>query len=254
MTDTAATPLVRFHRMISVARLPERADRSACGTIPARAARHCDAITQASAFGYYVFAPMELSLLWDGASIFWTYAGTNRWLPLAAAQYPHFAAAFDGAAPADLHGCAPPFLSALPEPGCLQLWTGLFARTAPDWNLLVRPVANFNANPGLVAFEGIIETDRWFGPLFTNLRLTKTDVPVRIDANLPLVQAQPLPRHLTADATLNRFDTTPDLHALTADDWAAYRDTIVTPNTQPNRPLGQTAIANRRRRRKVGTP
>ena len=33
------------------------------------------------------------------------------------------------------------------EPGCLQIWTGLMARTAPGWSLLVRPPANL-ASPG----------------------------------------------------------------------------------------------------------
>jgi hypothetical protein len=27
-------------------------------------------------------------------------------------------------------------------------------------------------------FKGIIETDNWFGPLFTNVRIIKTDIPI----------------------------------------------------------------------------
>ncbi len=245
MHDT--TPVVRFHRMIPSVRLPERADRSAGGTIPVRAARHCDALTSASAFGYYLFAPMDLSLLWDGDAIFWTYAGTDRWLPLEAAQFPQFSSTFDDAAPEGLQGCAPPFLSALPEPGCLQIWTGLFARTRPEWSLLLRPLVNFPNASGYVPFEGVVETDRWFGPLFTNLRLTRTNTPIRLHADLPLVQAQPLPRCLYTDTVLNRFETT-DMADLDAADWQAFRDTIVIPNQEPQRPLGRVAVANRRRR------
>ena len=36
-------PVLRFYRVIEQARLPQRADRSAAGTLPARAARFCDA-------------------------------------------------------------------------------------------------------------------------------------------------------------------------------------------------------------------
>ncbi len=242
-------PLVRFHRLTAETRLPQRADRSAGGTIPARAARFCDAITAASAFGYYIFPPMDLSLVWDGSDIFWTYSGVDRWLPLVAAQFPYFRAAFDDVAPPDLIGCAPPFLSALPEPGHIQIWTGLFARTAPDWSLLLRPIANLPQTGGYVAYEGIVETDRWFGPLFTNLRLTRTDMPIRINAQLPLVQAQPLPRWVYSDATLDHFETTMELKDLTEADWDGYRRSIVLPNAKPDRPLGTYAVEARRRRR-----
>ncbi len=243
--------LLTFHRAIATARLPERADRAACGLIPARAAKYCDAITQASAFGHYLFPPMELSLLWDGEQVHWTYAGTDRWLPLDAAQFPRFSQTFDAAAPAELAGCAPPFLSALPEPGTVQLWTGLFARTAPGWGLLLRPLANIPPPAGLSLFEGLVETDRWFGPLFTNLRLTRTNAPVRLRADWPLLQAQLLPLDVLSDATQNSVATTPDLDSFTAREWDDYRASIVEPNARPNRPLGATAVANRRRRRRA---
>ena len=249
MSETA--PLVTFHRLIETARLPERADRSACGLIPARAARYCDALTQASAFGHYLFPPMELSLLWDGEQVHWTYAGLDRWLALEAAQFPRFSNTFDAAAPESLKGCAPPFLTALPEPGTVQLWTGLFARTAPGWSLLLRPLANIPPPAGLSLFEGVVETDRWFGPLFTNLRLTRTDTPVRLRADWPLLQAQLVPQAVLADATQNNVQMTQDIAAFSARDWEDYRTTIVEPNSRPDRPLGATAVANRRRRKSV---
>jgi hypothetical protein len=243
------TPLVRFHRLIPNARLPQRADRSAGGIIPARAARFCDAITTASAFGYYIFCPIDLSLMWDGSDIWWSHPQSDGWMLLEAAQFPGFSQAFDTHAPEPLAGTSPPFLTALPEPGHLQIWTGLFARTAPDWSLLLRPVANFPANGGFVAYEGVVETDRWFGPLFTNIRLTRTHTPIRISAGVPFVQAQPLPRWLLSDAMLGRMDTTSSLSDFSEADWADYNDTIVRPNQAPDRPLGAYAVASRRRRR-----
>jgi hypothetical protein len=249
MPTTEQTPLVQFHRLIAECRPPQRADRAACGTVPTRAARYCDALTTASAFGYYLFAPMDFSLLWDGADIYWTYPGLDRWLLLDAAQYPGFAKTFDAAAPQDLQGCSPPFLTTLPEPGHVQIWTGLFARTAPDWSLLLRPVANLPAPGGYVPYEGIVETDRWFGPLFTNVRLTRTHTPVKIASQFPLVQAQPLPRSLYTDATLDRMGAAGGLAQFTATDWNGYRDTIVKPNLEPDRALGGYATEARKRRR-----
>lgn len=248
-SSPSVTPIVRFHRLIDEARLPQRADRAAGGTIPTRAARFCDAITAASGFGYYIFAPIDLSLMWDGDAIWWSHGRDETLTPLASAQFPGFQSRFDAAVPASLQGTAPPFLTALPEPGHVQIWTGLFARTAPDWSLLLRPVANFPGSGGFVAYEGIIETDRWFGPLFTNIRLTRTHAPVRISAQIPLVQAQPLPRWLLADDTLDRMDTTATIEALGEADWQDYHTTIVRPNAEPDRPLGAYAVAARRRRR-----
>ena len=60
----------------------------------------------------------------------------------------------------------------------VQIWSGLVARTAPGWSLLVRGPANLPRNLAYEVYEGIVETDRWFGPLFTNIRFTRTNVPV----------------------------------------------------------------------------
>lgn len=245
----SGSPIVRFHRLIAEARLPQRADRAAGGTIPTRAARFCDAVTSASSFGYYVFSPIDLTLMWDGDAIWWSHGDKTPLVPLESAQFPGFQTVFDAAVPDSLQGTAPPFLTALPEPGHVQIWTGLFARTAPNWSLLLRPVANFPGTGGFVAYEGIIETDRWFGPLFTNIRLTRTHAPVRLSAQIPLVQAQPLPRWLLTDTTLDRMDTTAAITDLGEADWLDYRNTIVRPNAEPDRPLGAYAVEARRRRR-----
>ena len=55
----------------------------------------------------------------------------------------------------------------------MQIWSGLIARTAPEWSLLVRSPVNLARSQGYEHYEGIIETDRWFGPLFTNVRLER---------------------------------------------------------------------------------
>ena len=166
MTDKTppakADPRVRFYRMIPDIRLPQRADRSAAGSLPTRAFRYCEPVTTASAFGYYVFTPLNFTLVWDGHDIQWTYEGNEHgWMPLTRAQYPYFPTHFNERAPAEIKGFSPPMLASLQEPGLVNIWSGLIARTMPGWSLLVRPPVNFARRGGYELFEGIIETDRW---------------------------------------------------------------------------------------------
>jgi hypothetical protein len=243
------TSIVSFYRLIEQASLPQRADRFAVGTLPTRASRYCDAVTSAAGFGWWVFPPMDFSLLWDGHEIFWHYDGLDDWLPLTAVQFPGQAARFDAAAPERMQGCSPPFLTALPEPGLVQIWSGLIARTAPDWSLLVRPLANLPPRSDIALFEGIVETDRWFGPLFTNVRLTRTHAPIKFRADYPLAQVQPLPREAYADETLNGATFVPGPDAFTSGDWNDYHEHVVRPNDDPDPMPGTYAIAARKRRR-----
>lgn len=249
-TDRPAQPpkLITFHRLIPSARLPQRADRSGAGSLPTRAFRYCEPSTSAAGYGYYIFPPIGFSLQWDGHDIMWTFDGAPDWMPLKSAQFPGFRAQFDKVAPAEIQQYAPPFLVALQESGLVQLWTGIVARTAPGWSLLVRSPANVPRPGGYESFEGIIETDRWFGPLITNLRLSKTDVPINFSPEFPLLQVQPLPRHVYEDATLNDYELVPGLEQLTPEDWDDYYDTVVRPHVQETRPRGQYAAAARKRR------
>ena len=104
---------------------------------------------------------------------------------------------------------------------------------------------------GYAAYEGIVEYDRWFGPVFTNLRLTRSHAPVRLRMDRPLLQAQPLPRIAYDEATLGAMQLVPEPAAFTPGDWADYAAATL-PET---RTLGQYAVAARRRRKcPVSTP
>ena len=172
---SSGAPVIEFFQLVSTPRPPRRADRSAGGSIPVRALRYCEAMTTASAFGWYVFVPITFKVVWDGDGLLWTYEGIDEWLPLTreTAQYPHFDERFDAIAPPNVRGFAPPFLTASFQPGGLQVWTGCLVRTAPGWNLLVRGAANFPKSLSYQVFEGIIETDTWFGPLFDNIKISQ---------------------------------------------------------------------------------
>jgi hypothetical protein len=254
MTARSNPPIVHFYRLIDEARLPQRADRSAAGTLPTRAYRYCEAVTSAAGFGWWIFPPTDLQFMWDGYDVFWQCTGWEDWLPLMpTAQFPDFSSRFDQVAPTSLNGCSPPFLSALPEPGTVQIWTGLMARTAPEWSLLVRAPANLPSPGGYTMYEGIVETDRWFGPLFTNLRFTRSHSPVRLRQDFPFAQVQPLPRVAYADITLGATVTTAEMESLEASDWNAYKAAIADPNDNPDRSFGDYAVRTRKRSR-TGCP
>jgi hypothetical protein len=242
-------PSVTFFRLVPGCRLPQRADRAAAGAMPTRAYRYCEPMTSASAFGWYVFPPIRFRLMWDGgADVIWSYDDDGDWFSLKVAQLPDFAEHFDRAAPPEFKGFSPPFLAALKEPGVVQIWSGLIARTSPGWSLLVRSPANLTRSQAYDHYEGIIETDRWFGPLFTNVRLTRTHAPVEFDPEYPLLQVQPIPRNAYGDA-LDTFDVVEDLGGFTPRDWECFRSTVVAPNTDPHRQRGQYAVTTRRRRK-----
>jgi hypothetical protein len=213
--------------------------------------RYCDALTSATGYGYWAFPPIDLQLMWDGEQIYWSYDNAACWLPLSgsssgAAQFPGFAAHFDETAPSELRGYSPPFLTALPELGGVQIWTGLLARTKPGWSLLVRQPVNLPAVPGLTAWEGIVETDHWFGPLFNNFRITRTDFPVRLRAGVPFLQIQPVPQIAYREDILNGVKCR-SAEEMTQADWSSLSD-VLLPNEAHDAHQGTYAVRIRKRR------
>jgi hypothetical protein len=224
------SPLVRFYQMIPGTPHPGRADETAGGTMPARAHRLCEAMRSASAFGWYLYPPISFTVMWDGGSdIFWTYEGADAWHPVHTVHFPGFPEEFNRAAPVDVRPFVPPFLTALRDPGILQVWTGVMARTACGWSLLVRSPANLARSKAYDFLEGMIRADSWFGPLFTTIRLTRTNAPIEFRVEHPLLQVQPVHRAWCYDQ-LERYQIVADLKRLTTDDWAAFRKTVVQPN------------------------
>jgi hypothetical protein len=237
-----------FYRFIPTARCPIRADRSGCGSLPTRAFRYCEPATSAAAFGWYVFSPINFSVQWDGNDMIWTWEGAGRWYPLKVAQFPGFRDQFYALAPEESRDFSPPFLVALQEPGLLQMWTGLVLRTRPGWSSLVRAPANVPRSSSYEVYEGIIETDHWFGPLITNIRITKTGIPVDFLMDRPLLQVQPIPYAVYSDETLNDCRMVLDISGLQRRDWDRFYDTVVRPQCQVYRHQGQYAAVIRKRR------
>ena len=213
--------------------------------------RYCDALTSATGYGCWLFPPMDLQLYWDGEEIFWSHTGGVEWLPLSATasgaiQYPGQAGFFNEHAPESLRGYSPPFLTALPEVGGVQIWTGLLARTSPGWSLNVRSPVNLPGTAGLVPWEGIVETDHWFGPLFSNFRITKTDSVVNLRAHIPFLQVQPIPQAAYREQSLNDF-AVKSVEELDEDDWENLTQVLV-PSAAKIASQGTYAVRLRKRR------
>jgi hypothetical protein len=244
MVELAKPVICQFYRLIPGAPEPRRADRSADGTLPVIAYRYCEAIASASAFGWYLYPPLNFSLVWDGTEIAWTYEGADGWYPLRGAQFPDFLENFAKIAPEGLGELAPTFLAQGKLPGVVQIWSGYLARTAPGWALLSRGTANIPRTQGCDNFEGIVETDTWFGPLFTNVRLTRTNSPVEFHMRNPLFQVQPLLRQCYREPSFEVLESAD----LVAGDWQRFAATI-EPNTHQMRALGHYAVDTRKRLR-----
>jgi len=171
-------------------------------------------------------------------------------MPLEAAQFPHFANEFDRRAPAELNGCAPPFLTAMPELGAVQIWTGYFVRTAPDWSLVVKAPVNLPGDADRFHYSGVIEPDLALLPLFAQIRLMRTGLPVQFRTSFPLLQVQPVQRSAYQDQMLDR----PQIVSLSEwqrSDWGDYLRTAVrTQNCSP----GRYAVQARRRRKSGACP
>jgi hypothetical protein len=256
--DSAAleAPTVTFHKVYPAAISPMRADKAALGIMPTMAFRHCEPMRTASAFGWYIFPPEDISLRWNGADTDYLNLETGQWEPLSQAYLPGLNAYWDEHAPDELKGLAPPYISVLPMRGFIQIWSGLLCATKPDWSVLIRPLANIAASHKFNCFEGLLESDRFQPfPLFINIQLLATDTPINILKVFPLFQVQPLHRSTYGEAA-HAFAEREGLgtmengeSAMTPEHWAGYRRTIrlEVPDQPPEQ--GQYTTTTRKRSR-----
>lgn len=244
--------IVRFRKIEPDAMQPRRGDRSLDGILPTRATRYCEAVTTANAYGWQIGPARSLQVQWTGSEVVWRPDRWQTWRSLDVIQSPSARAEFDRHAPDALKNSCIPLCNVLPEPGLIQIWSGYLAETKEGWSLLTRGLVNKRERGQYQIYEGIVDTDRRFGPVFVNIQLIRTGETIEFSAETPLFLVQPVPREAFADETLN----SPVIQSVaewTADDWRAYATTNVNPGLDSNRKPGVYA-AEARRRRKGGCP
>lgn len=224
-----------------------RAEKSAAGTLPAAAFQYCEAIRTASSFGWYVYPPKDISLVFDGREVF--YHEDDQWFPLKATNFEEdFRSYWRSCAPDELGELDPPFMSELFVPGNIQIWSGYFVSTAPGWSLLVRQPANYGARSSFNIYEGIVETDRfrpW--PLFINISLLSTDREIYISKDRPLFQMQPIPQiaYSSEAHQLEQYDSL-SAHSNTLD-WEGVSQTVRNTTNKDARHPGRYSVETRKR-------
>lgn len=244
-----SSPVIFFKKLVPGGIPVKRASRDALGSIPVRGARYCEALTTSCAYGWYVYPLVRFSVEFDGHDFAWSYGKGDEWYRLTSAQYPNFARHFDDIAPENCKGYSPPWLARGQDFGILQIWTGYIVRTAPDWSVECVAPINIPHSPAYYHLGGIIETDRWGGHLFFNLKFVQTGVPVSFEDTRPYLQIHALPRHLHSDDFHDGAMLVEEgLDNLSEADWCDYYNTVVSPNMAPTRNLGRYAVEVRRRR------
>lgn len=240
-------PVVTFHKAYSRAPAPMPADKAALGYMPISAFQYCEAMRTASAWGWYVFPPMDIQLMSDGYQDY--VAADGQWQALRHQPFDDdYLAEWNRACPEALKDRSPNALTNLPEPGVVQVWTGYFVTTAPGWALSIRPLVNIHTSADFTCYEAIVETDDFAPcPLFVNIHIRRTDREVVLRREFPLFQMQPLPKAA--------FQQTGSTEAAIGDadfDWDGVVKTLRIPGVSEARPgPGRYGAEIRRKARKA---
>lgn len=249
-SDSQKEAVIQFTKAHPSAPDIRRAEKSAAGTMPTAAFQYCQAMREASAFGWYVYPPNDIHLLFDGKETFFFDSG--QWFPVKSTNFEdqEFRAHWEQSAPEDLHDLDPPYLSELFVPGSVQIWSGYFVSSEPGWSTLVRPPANYDTRSSFTCYEGLIETDSFKPcPLFINIKLLATGREIYIPKLKPLFQIQPIERACYQEPAL-RTRITQGLQSEDAPfDWDGFRGTVRDMNKRDtHRPGGYGAKTRRRQK------
>ena len=99
--------------------------------MPAAAFQYCQAMRDASAFGWYVYPPKDIHLLFDGKEAF--FYENEQWFPVKSTNFDDedFRSYWQSAAPEDLRDMDPPFLSELFVPAPSRSGPAISSAHAP---------------------------------------------------------------------------------------------------------------------------
>ena len=218
---------VRFFAGMPDIHPPKRAEATLGGAASHRASLYCQPFLLANSFGWYVNPPLDIDLRWDGAEVKWRSADLDPWSVLETYVNVQNFLYLAQHAPNDTRRLLNvPWLAVGPEPGIVQLWTGLFVVSEPGWCTLVRGLVNSRRDPNYDVLEGIIDTDWWLGPMVFPIQIRRTDQIIRIRKQTPIVQLQPIHRACLSDATLPDTMETKTVDDWSAEEWQRYKSSM----------------------------
>jgi hypothetical protein len=230
--------LISFYQAWPNAPSPVGADPSNPGTLSHRAFKHCEPLTAATSLGWLIYPPIDFDLRWDGQVCLWKRADNKEWNVLRIVVAEEVTAAFlqESESSGIKFNGTYPFLSAAPEPGVIQMWSGLVVKTAPGWSTLVRSVVNRPSDGIIETFDGLIETDWWTGPLLSVFRLVKTDISVEFRTKRPFAQVQLVSRDARTAATIGQVAACTSLEAWPTTLRTEFDHQIIEGETKEHRP------------------
>lgn len=222
-------PIAKFVRLAPSAPPIRPADSTLGGSLPLRAAQHCDPVVTACGYGWHIMAPTEFGLLFDGRGFLITFDEGAVWHPLADCQIPGLELEHQQCQRHRVAKLLPPFASSLAESGVVQIWSGYSARTRRGWALSIGGVVNHFPSSVYDCMEGVVETDWWTGPLFTNLVFRQSNRPVFFSRERPLFQVRPILKAAYSRQVRDSMEQLLDIGSVEAHDlsdyeWSATRD------------------------------
>jgi len=206
-TDDPGPRQLQFVRMYAEAPEIVKATANGAEQIPLRARRGCGPLNVASGMGWTIFPPVDFDLMWDGDQIYCQLSGMEEWIKVDRMFLPGHRDVFEAEAPDFAESCAPIFLEAFPEPGVVQIWTGYAIVTPKGWSAWMRAPINQPLSGLYETYDGIIETDWWYGGMIVNIRIRKTDIPIGFRSHLPLATIVPVPQDFVAQDRQWRAET-----------------------------------------------
>lgn len=238
----------RFIKLLEQAPDPQLGDSSAMGTMFTRAFRYCEPMRLASESGWYIFSPVDIDLIFDGAATYWRLPEDTSWQKLQSLKDAHFRSDFEAACPSHLSGTTPITIGSSAEPGILQIWSGYILETAPGYSVLVRDPPNLPKLENFESYEGVIHSDLWFGPLLTNIRITKPDVVVSLRRNAPIFFVQMMRTEDCNRKIHQDYSVDIGLECFSNSDWQKY-SRVMEKSLNQNSERGTYAREHRRLKR-----
>lgn len=173
-----------------------RANKTLDGHANEAGVKWCGPFTNANKFGFWVFPPMDIDMVWKGDGVF-EHKVVNKWetdeIPFIRAmtkpeddeRYKTWSNNFGGRLKVDFGRV---------EPNICQMWTGCIFQTPPGWALMIRSPINIGMDAPYRIQEGILETDWLQYDIWINIAVQRKNEPIslRRDQQTPLAQLIPV--------------------------------------------------------------